>query len=143
MKRDNNTLYFIEAVSDESDWDVKKKINHFDYWHNSEPFVIEVLRGKRKTKCSTCDDKLTGPKKLVISHKERYFYPTGAGNGRVTNKKMRKVFHCAKRICILRRHPYASKNLLEIDERSKKYLKEEDFEYIKEELHFEVPNSSN
>ena len=131
-------------------WDVPKQATHSEYWQNDELFFIHVNKGKcaKKAKtCTTCKrcfpkrDPAPGEGDIVIGHKERYEYPLKDSAGKttkwvVTNMKKCDRFYCAKKKCILERHPYAWKGLLLVDEESKHLLSDKHYAYLFEELHY-------
>ena len=60
-----------------------------------------------------------------FSHKERWEYPVKDDKGRITEKKITKTkltnrFYCLRPECVLKRHPYFWKGLIQIEDEVQK-----------------------
>lgn len=69
------------------------------------------------------------PYDLAFSHKERWEYPVKDDKGRITEKKITKTkltnrFYCLRPECVLKRHLYFWKGLIQIEDEVQKELKE-------------------
>ena len=77
-----------------------------------------------------------------ILHKERYYYPKEDGKERVTMEptwsREASRFYCIKKDCILRRHPYFWKGMVEIDDDVRLNLKEGHLKLLRETLHWSI-----
>ena len=79
---------------------------------------------------------------IAILHKERYCYPKKDSKRRVTmeptwNQEVSK-YYSAKKDCILRRHSYFWKGMVEIDQDVIMNLKEGHLKLLREALHLSV-----
>ena len=140
-------------ISNEVDPDVDfmKECRFTEYFHNNEMFKIIFLNDKeciRAKSCISC--KITFPKHnpaspdcdIIVVHCERYERPLKDANGKflrmtISNNVGRK-FYCAKKACILRRHPYFWKGMVEVGEDTRKHLTAAHVQYLADELHFHI-----
>ena len=138
-----------EILDQEIDLPKAKKFT--EYYHNNEKFLIMPLSDeqcKRAKSCISC--KLVFPKDnpscpdsdIVVLHKERYERPVKDDKGKFVrmtiSNQMGRKFYCLKKKCILLRHPYFWKGLIEIPQSSRAYLNNLHEEFILDELHFKV-----
>ena len=105
---------------------------------------------KKKVKqCISCNNEFVtanpqiGEGDLVISHEERYEYPLKDSNGNVlrmvaTRKKTVNKFYWVKKECLLTRHPYFWKGLLQIEDDIAGLLTKKHFDFLFERLHFKL-----
>ena len=131
-------------------WDIPKQCTHSEYWQNDELFFVESIKAKscrRAKSCISCQrcfpkrNPTSGEGDIIISHQERYMYPLKDGNGKIVNwevSKSRKAakYYCAKKSCLLERHPYIWKGLLVIAEDSKHLFDDNHYAYLFDELHY-------
>ena len=83
-----------------------------DVCHNSNPFVA-VVRSGNVSKCTSCGGVFPRNQQvLVIKHIEKEVY-TKAGEAKVSNE--RPHYYHALLQCLLHKHPYFTRQLLQID----------------------------
>ena len=109
---------------DTSDVMVPKPTRYTEYYQNDEPFYVVFTKDyKNATKCIGCTNEF--PKRVQISlydiallHEERYCYPKKDDQGNIemvpTHKKKAKRFYCIDKKCILPRHPYFWRGLVDV-----------------------------
>ena len=104
--------------------DVEKQLEFSEYWHNEEKFYVHQILNdecKRAKRCESC--KVDFPKEnpkigsdLVVVHKERYMRPNFDSFGKrgepILTTQLGRKFYCAKKKCLLKRHPYFWKGRL-------------------------------
>ncbi len=120
---------------------------HGEYYHNNNLFQLEILPGhtNKETGCATCRLKFPAvgfgcapPNDLVLVHMERWQYPEvhlGRRTGRLLlSSQERRAFLHPKYTCVLRRHPYFWKNLVEISDDVKERLNDSHRELLLNQL---------
>ena len=147
--RHNDSEDSTYAALKDNDLDMQKPALYTSYWHNDEPFVICHHHDKycvNAKVCVTCNITFSkrNPVKfsgeIIIVHKERYMRP------QVTNGKkdyvltgpyhLDRKYYCAKKDCLVKRHPYFWKGLLDIPTGRSDLLQSGHLKYLFDELHF-------
>ena len=116
------TTIHSSSTTDVSDVDLKSRrpFQFCEIWHNDELFKVinvssTILKARKSLKCASCANIISRinavpPYDILISHLERFMYPTKTGDGRVEWKpslsKMVTRVYCVRRRCLLSRHPY-------------------------------------
>ena len=133
----------INTLSD-PELDVEKQLEFSEYWRNEEKlYVHEILDDecKRAKRCESC--KVNFPKKnpkigsdLVVVHKERYMHPHFDSFGKrgesILTTELGRKFYCAKKKCLLKRHPYFWEGRLFLSRSVSSKLSPGHFEYLKQ-----------
>lgn len=133
--------------------DIEKECDFKDYWHNDELFYIVHLSDREECKnaksCVSCEMPFAKRKptkvrgELIVSHRERYDRPVRDENGKflrctlTSPKHLGRKYYCAKKACLIKRHPYFWKGLLRVHQSSLHFLEENHYEYLFDELHFQ------
>ena len=138
-----------EIERPDNDIDFQKPIAFSEIWHSNNKFFVVFTKDEAKAqKCESCKVEFARggvvciPQDIAILHKERYYYPKKHSNGKITmeptwNREASK-YYCVKKECILRRHPYFWKGMIEIEENVKLNLKEGHVKLLREALHTSV-----
>ena len=130
--------------------DVEKQLEFSEYWHNEERlYVHQILDDecKRAKRCESC--KVDFPKEnpkigsdFVVVQKERYMRPNFDSFGKrgepILTTQLGRKFYCAKKKCLLKRHPYFWKGRLFMWRSVSLKLSPGHFEYLKKGLHFDM-----
>lgn len=138
-----------EVTRPDSEIDFQKPLAFTEIWHNNNNFYVVFTKECSKAKkCESCKVEFARggvvciPQDIAILHKERYYYPKEDGKGRVTMEptwsREASRFYCIKKDCILRRHPYFWKGMVEIDDDVRLNLKEGHLKLLREALHLSV-----
>ena len=138
----------VEPEDDEIDF--RKPLAFTEVWHNNNDFEIVFTRDHQNAKqCESCKVQfprggvICVPHDIGVQHMERYLYPKKDANGKFmrmepTWKKETAKFYCARKRCIIRRHPYSWKGLLHLDGSTASKLRKGHVKHLKQELHFSV-----
>ena len=108
-----------------------KAPRYTEYYNNDEPFYVVFAKNHpQASQCIACDIAFPrrmplAPYDLTFSHKERWEYPVKDDKGRITEKKITKTkltnrFYCLRPECVLKRHPYFWKGLIQIEDEVQK-----------------------
>lgn len=138
-----------EVTRPDSEIDFQKPFAFTEIWHNKNNFYVAFTKECTKAKkCESCKVEFARggvvciPQDIAILHKERYYYPKEVGKGRVTMEptwsREASRFYCIKKDCILRRHPYFWKGMVEVDDDVRLNLKEGHLKLLREALHLSV-----
>ena len=96
------------------------------------------LRLIARLTCLKCNVDVT----FSICHMERFYHPKKDANGKTTYEPTwrREIprFYCVNKECILRRHPYFWKGMIEVQEDVRQQLKEGHKKLLKEVLHLSI-----
>ena len=110
-------------------------------------FVNDYMQAKTWMHCKVdfCRNLPIAPWDICIMHQEWYMYPVkDPQNPRkilrqtTTRKKLAKRFYCARKECLLPRHPYFWKGLLRVEENVKGRLRESHKTDLLTALRFQV-----
>ena len=112
-----------------------KAHRYTQYYHNDKPFYVVFAKNHpQATQCISCDIAFprrmpVAPYDLAFAHKERWQYPVRDAKGKIVEKKITKTkltnrFYCLRPECVLKRHPYFWKGLIQIEDEVQKELKE-------------------
>jgi len=127
--RNNRNLHpIIDAQCNRDEIDYPKECRFTEYYHNNERFTVDFLDSndcKRAKNCISCD--ISFPKsnacpeqQIVVIHKERYERPVTDNTEKflrmTVTKKLGRKFYCPKRECVLSRHPYFYKGMMDVSE---------------------------
>ena len=134
----------------DNDLDFQKPLSFTEIWHNSNKFQVVFTREctNKAQKCESCKVEFAHggvvciPQDISICHMERFYYPKKDANGKTTYEPTWKReiprFYCVKKECILRRHPYFWKGMIEVQEDVRQQLKEGHKKLLKEVLHLSI-----
>ncbi|KXJ18326.1 High affinity nerve growth factor receptor, partial [Exaiptasia diaphana] len=143
-----STPIFLEKPQADDDIDFEKPLLFSEVWHNKNAFNVIFTRDVKKViKCASCKVEFAKgpvvciPHDIAVTHKERYWYPKKNGQGQIigmepTVHKVASKFYCAKKSCILQRHPYFWKGMIAVDEDVAARLKQGHRNHLQRELHF-------
>ena len=112
-----------------------KDPRYTEYYHNDEPFYVVFAKNHpQASQCISCDIAFTrrmplAPCDLTFTLKKRWEYPVKDVKGRIVEKKITKTkltnqFYRLRPECVLKRHPYFWKGLIQIEDEVQKELKE-------------------
>ena len=143
-------VFQLDVLHYDPKLDERKEAVFSKYWHNDEDFYVHLINEKECERAKSCESfKLPFPRKkpkfgydLVVVHKERYERPNRSECGKrlfpiITNQLGRK-FYCAKKDCLLKRHPYFWKGMLFMRKDVSGKLSTKHFQHLKEKLYFEM-----
>ena len=133
--------------------DTPKPVAYTKFFHNSNKFLVRLTTDNKCMKnikqCISCNNEFVrenpkiGEGDLVISHQERYEYPLKDSSGQFlkmvpTRKKLVDKYYCVNKACLLSRHPYFWKGLIQIDNETADKLSKIHYDYLFEQLHFKA-----
>ena len=112
-----------------------KPPRYTEHFHNDEPFYVVFTKDHpQASQCISCDIAFPrrmpmAPYDLAFAHKERWEYPVKDDKGKVVGKRITKSkltnrFYCLRPECVLKRHPYFWKGLIQVKDEVEKELKE-------------------
>ncbi|KAJ7391193.1 hypothetical protein OS493_019324 [Desmophyllum pertusum] len=139
-----------EIERPDNDIDCQKPLAFTEIWHNTNKFQVVFTKEctSKAQKCESCKVEFARggvvciPQDIAICHMERYFYPKKDANGKTTYEPTWKReiarFYCVKKECILRRHPYFWKGMVEVQDDVRQNLKEGHKKLLKEALHLSI-----
>lgn len=108
-----------------------KAFRYTECYQNDEPFVVFIQDFQNAKKCMGCSNDflrrmLIAPYDIALLHEERYAYTKQDGQGNVemvpTHKTKAKRFYCIDKKCILGRHPYFWRGLIQVSTDVRKHL---------------------
>ena len=115
--------------------DFQKPLLFTEIWHNTNKFQVVFNREytNKALKCESCKAEFAHgcvvciPQDIVICHMEQFYYSKKDANGKTTYeptwKREISRFYCVRKECILRRHPYIWKGMIEVQEDVRQQLK--------------------
>ena len=139
-----------EVMAKDDDIDFPKPLAFTEIWHNKNDFQVIFTRDNKKAKqCESCKVEFAKgcviciPQDIAILHMEWYLYPKKDGSGKFlrmepTWKKETAKFYCAKKQCLICRHPYFWKGLLAINSDTTSRFKEGHLKHLKKMFHLSV-----
>ena len=136
-----------EIERTDNDLDFQKPLSFTEIWHNTNKFQVVFTREStnKAQKCESCKVEFAHGGEVCISQDipmERFYYPKKDANGKTTYEPTWKReiprFYCVKKECILRRHPYFWKGMIEVQEDVRQQLKEGHKKLLKEVLHLSI-----
>lgn len=124
----------IQLEIDTSDLISPKPARYTEYYQNDEPFqVVFIQDHKNAVKCVGCSNDFPkkmpiAPYDIALAHEERYCYPKTDDRGNTemvpTRVKRAKRFYCIDKKCILGRHPYFWRGLVQVTSEVQERLKD-------------------
>ena len=117
-----------EIERPDNDIDFQKPLAFTEIWHNSNRFEVVFTREctSKAQKCESCKVEFAWggavcvPQDIAICHMDRYFYPKKDAKRKTTYEPTWKReiarFYCVNKECILRRHPYFWKGMVEVQD---------------------------
>lgn len=132
----------------DEDIDFAKPLLFSEIWHNKNEFKVIFTKSVKKViKCESCKVEFAKgnvvciPHDIAIVHMERYYYPKKDERGKVvsmepTVNKEGSKYYCVRKACILQRHPYFWKGMLDVSQEVSSMFKEGHRKHLQEELHF-------
>ena len=138
----------IQSEVDTSDVMAPKPIRYTEYYQNDEPFfVVFIQEFKNAKKCIGCTNEFprrmpVAPYDITLFHEERYCYPKRDDKGKVemvaTHNAKAKRFYCVDKNCILGRHPYFWRGLIQVTTQMQERLKDSHKDLLSAMLRFKV-----
>ena len=135
----------------DNDLDFQKPLSFTEIWHNTNKFQVVFTREctNKAQKCESCKVEFAHDGVVCIPQDipmKRFYYPKKEKekeNKRKTTyeptwKREIPRFYCVKKECILPRHPYFWKGMIEVQEDSRQQLKEGHKKLLKEVLHLSI-----
>ena len=132
----------------DKDLDSEKQAHFSEYWHNNEYFFIHLITNvdcKRAKRCESClmEFPKHNPKQgsdLLVVHRERYMRPNTNSVGKklkpILTRQLGRKFYCAKKSCLVQRHPHFWKGLLRMKKSVSRMMSPTHMKMLSERLHF-------